>query len=420
MDQLVRSELPATSLVVAIDCGKVIHRVMLATGEDGVIAQPLSLSTLSGGLEELEGFVAKHLNGRPPVFAVEATGALHRAWVRELERRFPGSVKLFAPSETKAARAGMGSRRFKTDDRDCAALVSLARQGLGRTPDDESVEALLCAVRHRRALVMTRRGAQQRLHDQLNALCPGLSAPAGHGRALQLDDSSGQAVLACVVDFCGRAPAPRSLIARAPGRLTKRNASYWADRWCQCLEPPPDAELRAERLGWDLERWRGLQRDITRCERQIASLLAATPGQVLTSLPGVAVVRAAAFAAHSLPIERFQTAERLYSATGLAPASYESGTLKKRGGISRQGLGEHRDALMSIAWGLAQHSPAFGRRDRELRGRGKSPIEARVALARHACRLCFALLSSQEPFDEERYAQARHGASGDGVDRYAA
>jgi hypothetical protein len=39
------------------------------------------------------------------------------------------------------------------------------------------------------------------------------------------------------------------------------------------------------------------------------ALLAETEGQVLTSLPGVASIRAAAFAAHSLPIERFPDAE---------------------------------------------------------------------------------------------------------------
>jgi Transposase len=251
MDQLVRSELSATSLVVAIDCGKVANRVMLASGEHGVIGEPASLSTLSGGVEKLEHWIAEHVNGKPPVIAVEATGALHQAWVRELERRFEGSVRLFAPSETQAARAGLGSRRFKTDDRDCAALVSLARQGLGRRPDDESVEALLAAVRHRRALVGMRKVAQQRLHDQLNALCPGLSAPAGHGRALKLEDPSGQAVLACAVEFRGRPPAPRSLIARAPGRLTPRNASYWADRWRQCLAAAARCRTsrRAPRLG---------------------------------------------------------------------------------------------------------------------------------------------------------------------------
>jgi hypothetical protein len=41
---------------------------------------------------------------------------------------------------------------------------------------------------------------------------------------------------------------------------------------------------------------------------------------------------------------------------------------------------------MGIAWGLSQHSDAFRARDAELRARGFAPIQARVALARHACR----------------------------------
>jgi transposase len=182
------------------------------------------------------------------------------------------------------------------------------------------------------------------------------------------------------------------------------------------LLEPLDAEIESA----DPRRWRALQADIEAAEAQIAALLAETDGQVLVSLPGVAAVRAAAFASHALPVERFATAERLYSATGLAPASYQSATLRRRGRISRQGLAEFRDALMGIAWGLSQRSESFRRRDRELRARGMEPIQARVALARNACRLCFALLESQQPFDEERYARARHGAGGDGVLSYAA
>jgi hypothetical protein len=52
------------------------------------------------------------------VIAIEATGSLHRSWAAELERLHPGAVRLFAPSETKAARMQLGSGRFKTDDRD--------------------------------------------------------------------------------------------------------------------------------------------------------------------------------------------------------------------------------------------------------------------------------------------------------------
>jgi len=398
---------PAT-VIVAVDPGKVLNRVWMSNGA-GMLAAPVSLPVAREGISQLERMLEEHAAANP-VIAIEATGSLHRSWVAEMERRHPGSVRLFAPSETRAARIQLGSGRFKTDDRDCAALTYLARQGAGRLHADESgVEALRAAVRHRRGLVADRRVAQQRLHDQLNALCPGLSAPVGHGRSLPLDSPTGLAVLACAVAFAGRPPRLRSLTCRAAGRLTTSTAQYWVQRWHGCLPPPADADQRARRLGRDLDRYRRLQADITTVDEEIAGLLSVTQGQILTTLPGVGTIRAAAFAAHSLPIERFPDAEHLYSATGLAPALYESATLHRRGRISRQGLAEHRDALMGIAWGLSQHSPSFIARDAELRARGMAPIQARVALARHACRLVYRLLRTQQPFDEQRYRRGRLG-----------
>lgn len=395
---------PAT-VVVAVDPGKVTNRVWVSNGA-GLLQEPVSLPVARSGIAALEQMLAGHAGQR--VIAIEATGSLHRAWAAELERRHPGSLRLFAPSETKAARTQLGSGRFKTDDRDCAALTYLARQGAGRGQREEAVvEELRAAVRHRHGLVADRKKAQQRLHDQLNALCPGLSAPAGHGRSLPIQTPTGQAVLACAVAFAGRAPATRSLIARSPGRLSQATADYWADRWRDCLPPPPDAVSRAQRLGRDLKRYRTLLQDIATIEGEITLLLACTDGQILTSLPGVAATRAAAFAAHSLPIARFPDAEHLYSATGLAPAMYESATLRRRGRISRQGLAEHRDALMGIAWGLSLYSPTFAERNEQLRARGMAPIQARVALARNACRLIYRMLLTQQPFDEEAYRRAR-------------
>jgi transposase len=286
-------------------------------------------------------------------------------------------------------------------------LVWLARQGAGRPALSSGVEAMLAAVAHRRQLILALTPLRQRLHDQLNALAPGLSAPAAHGRALLLDTPTGHAVLACAAAFAGRAPSVRSLKARAGGRLTDATAAFWAARWRDCLAPPADAELRAARLARDLDRFGTLRADIAFVEDQLERLLAASPGLVLTTLPGVATVRAAAFAAHTLPVERFPSPEQLYSATGLAPASYESASVRQRGAISRTGLPEHRDALMGIAWGLGQFAPAFQGRRAELNARGKTGIQARVALARHACRLCWRILHTQEPYDDRRYDRAR-------------
>ncbi len=189
--------------------------------------------------------------------------------------------------------------------------------------------------------------------------------------------------------------------------MTAATAEFWSGRWRGLLDPPPDAQLRAARLGRDLRRWGELHRDIELADEQLRALLAQTPGQILTSLPGVATIRAAAFSAFTLPVERWPTPEHLYSATGLAPATYQSQAITRRGRISRQGLPEHRDALMGIAWGLSQQSVAFRQRDAELRARGFRPIQARVALARNACRLCWRLLQTQQPYDDRRYAQAR-------------
>ena len=389
-------------MIVAIDPGKVVNRVWV-TDRAGMLGEPLSLPTSREGIETLERWVG----GRDALFAVEATGSLHRAWVAELERRRPGSLRLFAPSETHAARAQLGMRRFKTDDRDCAALVWLARQGAGRSAAPSGVEAMLGAVAHRRQLILALTPLRQRLHDQLNVLAPGLSAPRGHGRALALETPSGRAVLCCAAAFAGRAPSARSLKARAGGRLSDATAAFWTCRWQDCLPPPPDAEPRAARLARDIERFEALREDIAFVDGQVEQLLADSAGQILTTLPGVAIVRAAAFAAHTLPVERFLTPEHLYSATGLAPASYESASVRRRGGISRTGLPEHRDALMGIAWGLGQFAPAFQARRAELNARGKTGIEARVALARHACRLCWRILHTQQPYDDRRYDRAR-------------
>ncbi len=395
-------EVPSGRVIVAIDPGKAVNRVWVTTG-DGMLGTPVSLATSREGLDQL----GRMVGGHRALFALEATGSLHRAWAAELERRWPGCLRLFAPSETQAARAQLGARRFKTDDRDCAALVWLARQGAGRPAALSPVEAMLAAVAHRRQLILALKPLRQRLHDQLNALAPGLSAPRGHGRALGLETSTGHAVLACAAAFAGRPPSARSLQARASGRLTAATAAFWAGRWKACLPPPVDAELRAARLTRDLKRFDALRSDIAFVDEQIAQLLAASAGQILTTLPGVSTVRAAAFAAHTLPAERFPTPEHLYSATGLAPASHESASIRRRGAISRTGLPEHRDALMGIAWGLGQFAPAFQARLAELNTSGKTGIQARVTLARHACRLCWRMLHTQQPYDDRRYDRAR-------------
>jgi hypothetical protein len=91
---------------------------------------------------------------------------------------------------------------------------------------------------------------------------------------------------------------------------------------------------------------------------ELGALLARTAGRILITLPVVAVVRAAAFSAYTLPIERCPPPSTC-TRRPARPTTYQSATVTRRGRISRQGLPEHRDALMGIAWGLSPNSDAF-------------------------------------------------------------
>lgn len=248
--KLLGEAVASDQLVVAIDPGKVESRVWVSTGERGLVSEPESLPTSRVGLARLAELVDQ--GGGAPLIALEQTGALHRAWQVALEQRWPNSLRVFAPSETQAARAQLSSRRMKTDDRDCAALTWLVRQGAGRRALPSPVDSLQAAVRHRRQLVDARRVLRQRLHDQLNALCPGLSAPAGHGRELPLHSPTGLAVLACAAAFEGRPASARSLKARASGRLTDRVAGFWVSggRRCYHLQQTPTHVLFASGETW--------------------------------------------------------------------------------------------------------------------------------------------------------------------------
>jgi hypothetical protein len=96
--ELLRQAVPVSTLVVAVDPGKVSNRVWLTSGERGLIGEPVSLPVLREGVDTLTGLIGASGVAGPPVIGVEATGGLHRAWVAELERRFPGAVRLVAPT----------------------------------------------------------------------------------------------------------------------------------------------------------------------------------------------------------------------------------------------------------------------------------------------------------------------------------
>ena len=188
---LVSAELPAKTLVVAIDPGKATNRVLLTDGERGLIGEPVSLPTLREGVERLCALIAPAGRARDgdrdrgDRLAASGLGGRARAPLARLDC---GSSRLQRPRPPAPSWGRVASRPMTATAPRWS--LSLAREA-GRAAQSGTLDALLDAVRHRRRLIAPRKVARQHLHDQLNALCPGLSAPAGHGRVARPRDPDG-------------------------------------------------------------------------------------------------------------------------------------------------------------------------------------------------------------------------------------
>jgi hypothetical protein len=153
--ELLRQAVPVSALVVAVDTGEVSNQVWLTSGERG----------LSGNRCRCRCYARAW---RPPAACTRpgcrAGTTLAGVGAAVCAIRDPGGQK-------PARRAAVQHRRPRL----CGAGVAgppgrraASRHRHGGYP--------VGAVRHRRGLVRDRRVLQQRLHDQLQALCPGLSA----------------------------------------------------------------------------------------------------------------------------------------------------------------------------------------------------------------------------------------------------
>jgi transposase len=117
--------------------------------------------------------------------------------------------------------------------------------------------------------------------------------------------------------------------------------------------PAAERACRAAVLAADLVVLDLLNKQIDQAEQHLAPVLPDTPAGVLTSLPGVGVVRASNYGAALGDPGRLANADRAYRASDLVPASYESAGRTRPGqGISREGNAELRNAIIELgrAW----------------------------------------------------------------------
>ena len=402
---------PSRCLAAGIDVGKYEALCLVADHRGEVVAEALTFPLTEPGVRALERQLVAAGAARQASsvrVGVETAGHYHRTIVARLVAGGHDVVEL-NPAHVRAARAQQGSRRMKTDLRDAAAIVDLVISGSGRPPQqraDALVEQLVWAgVRRRR--VQARTALSNQLLGTLDLVFPGLD---GCFDSL-LTTKVGPVLLHELADpdrlHRLGVQGLRDFTARRGVRLQHAKAAQLHQAATDALRlPAAERACRAAVLASDLALLDALNEQITHAEQRLAVLLPDTPAAVLTSLPGIGVVRASNYSAALGDHTRFLNADQAYRASGLVPASYESAGRARGGqGISREGNAELRTAIIELGRGLSQRDPDFARYKGACSGRMK-PLQAAIAVGHRAHRLAFALLRSGQPYDPTRLAES--------------
>lgn len=168
------------------------------------------------------------------------------------------------------------------------------------------------------------------------------------------------------------------------------------------VQLPPGASFTLGRkqahLKWLIESEKELSREI---RRQVPM---GDREQWLCTIPGVGT-RTARWLSNTLgDVARFPDARHVASYFGLVPSERSSGGTVRRGGITKEGNVMARRLLIQCAWAAirATKKDASGRwraMYTRLIDRGKSKGRAIVAVANHLCRVAYALLRDQRPYN---------------------
>jgi transposase len=397
-------------LVVPVDVGKSAAMALIADHYGEIVVAPFEFDLTETGFAMLAAMIARVEAGRAAEIVrvgVESAGHYHRTLVARLRAGGFEVVEL-NPAAVKEARSQQLLRRLKSDARDVGAMAELMIRGGGRpaAARTDAVATQAAWAAHRRRKVAARVALANQVIGLLDLVFPGLDGcfsdvlGAKAGRVIVAGICDPDRVRRLGVEGLRRFVGRRGVILSAPKAAAVVEAARVALRL-------PDAERATlgRVLAADVALLGSLESEITAAETALAAVLGDTPAGILTTLPGVAVVRASNYGAGIGDPARFANAAGAYRAAGLVPTMYQSSTKTRAGAhISREGSVELRSAIIELGRGLSQHDPDFAAYRRRLLAERKPASVAAVAVGHRAHRLAFAMLRAQTAYDPAQWA----------------
>jgi len=347
--------------------------------------------------------------------ACEPTG--HR-WqiVGQLARERGLAMVCIQPLAMRRAREQEDFTTGKTDAKDSVLIARLAARLHCYVPED--IDQTWGQLRHlgarRHDLVVRSGAARQQMRDLLECVWPAALAAAPK---CTFDSATW---LACVdVALRGGDGRPERVHSDGLGAFSaavrealprfggvKLRRGIVAAMFVALADPTGVHSRRAgalQRVGWVLQDWRLTVASLTEVEQHMVDVLDELGlRELLTSIPGLSAVGAAAILAESGDLARFSHSRALVKHSGLAPRAYESGEYSGTTRVSGRGRSGLRLAAWRAIFGALPHNPVLGERYLHLTTRTDNPLsdgQARASLAASLLRWIYAVVTQATPFN---------------------
>ncbi|WP_343577830.1 IS110 family transposase [Mycobacterium sp.] len=295
------------------------------------------------------------------------------------------------------ARESEDYTRDKSDDKDAVLIARLVAQLRCYVPEraDETWSRLRHLGARRERLITQATACVQQLRDLLECAWPAVLSAA----ADPFDSTTWCAGLAVVLQRCSGHPERLARLGvRRFETVVRRELPRWGGQrprrriivaiFAALSDPAGVAAQRPgalERADWVLADWRAAKAGQLQVETRMVEILDQLGmTELVTSIPGVSAVGAAAILAETGDPARFDSPRAMVKHAGLCPRDNSSGSATGRSRISGRGRPRLRLAAWRAVWGAQRHNPVMAARYRHLTTRADNPLsggQAKAALA---------------------------------------
>jgi transposase len=357
---------PKKVMVVALDYAKLTHTALICDGEGTSMKAPFDVENTPEGLrflqQQIEASMRRHaLPAKQVIIGGEDCGSFSLNFVHALGRMGYLVIGVHA-KEAKIQRENYQASTDKLDILGIAKML-IDRRGTTRSRKISAEKSLRNITRHRAAMVTNKTALSNRIHSLVDQLFPGFLDESKSGIP-----AFSPASCWLMRDRFSPAHFRRRKLKVLVRELQKfdvkepeKNAAQLLAYAGEVLEAPPElvgtlqSSLRNEILLYT-----GLLDCIEQIDKEIALLLAPTPGALLTTIKGTGITLAAGAAAEIGPME-FQTSlRRLTSYVGIVPKVKQTGgpqSAASHGTVSKRCNRILKNYIVQCGRHMGQHGP---------------------------------------------------------------